>query len=128
LEPEESPEQEAQAPGISVASFVAALAFAYSILATVALLFVEGFFNDYDNQRTLLVWLMLPMVASFLGWLAVTSPTHVFRLGVWFLVLAVLFFCWLSIFSVGVYYLPVPLLMVMSVLGPWDGTEEGDGQ
>jgi hypothetical protein len=128
LEPEESPEREAREPGISIASFVAALAFAYSLLATVALLLIEGFFNDYDNQRTLLVWLLLPMVASFLGWLAVTSPNHVFRLGVWFLVLAVLFFCWLAIFSVGVYYLPVPFLMVMSVLGPWDGAEDRESR
>jgi hypothetical protein len=104
---------------------VAALAFAYTLLATIALLLVEGFFADYDNQRTVLVWLMLPIVATFLAWMAVSSPNSYFRVAVWFLVLAVLFFCWLSIFSVGVYYLPAPFLMVMSVLGPWDGGSEG---
>ncbi|HWC29247.1 MAG TPA: hypothetical protein VG845_04110 [Dehalococcoidia bacterium] len=110
---------------MSVASIVAALAFAYSLFATLALLLVEGFFAGQDNQRTVLVWLMLPIVATFLGWMAVSSPNHYLRVGVWFLVLAVLFFCWLSIFSVGVYYLPAPLLMVISVLGPWDGGQDG---
>jgi hypothetical protein len=110
---------------VGAASIVAALAFGYSLLATIALLLVEGFFADYDNQRTLLVWLMVPIVASFLGWMAVSSSNHVFRVGVWFLVLGVLFFCWLSIFSVGVYYLPAPFLMMLSVLGPWDGGSEG---
>ena len=124
MEPEESPGLETR-PGVSAAAVVAALAFGCSLLATVVLLFAEGFFADYDNQRTLLVWLMVPLVASFLGWMAVSSSNHVFRVGVWFLVLAVLFFCWLAIFSVGVYYLPVPFLMMLSVLGPWDGGSEG---
>jgi hypothetical protein len=107
-----------------VASLVAALAFAYTLVVTLVLLFLEGFFADEDNQRTVLVWLLLPIVASFLGWLAVSSPNTYLRVAVWFLVLAVLFFCWLTIFSIGVYFLPVALLMVLSVLGPWDGHQE----
>jgi hypothetical protein len=124
LQPEESAE-ELPKPAVGVASIVAALAFAYTLIVTVALLFLEGFFADEGNQRTVLVWLTLPIVASFLGWMAVSSPNPYLRVTVWFLVLAVLFFCWLSIFSIGIYYLPVPFLMVMSVLGPWDGHSEG---
>ena len=110
---------------MSVAAMVAALAFAYTLVVTVVLLLLKSFFANEDNQRTVLVWLMLPIVASFLGWLAVSSPNPYLRIGVWFLALAVLFFCWLAIFSIGVYFLPAPLLMVMSVLGPWDGRNEG---
>jgi hypothetical protein len=108
---------------MGAASLVAGVAFAYTLVATLVLLFLNSFFADEDNQRTVLIWLMLPTVASFLGWLAVTAPNPYMRVAVWFLVLAVLFFCWLTIFSIGVYFLPVPFLMVMSVLGPWDGKE-----
>jgi hypothetical protein len=106
------------------ASIVAGLAFAYALIVTLALLFLNSFFADHDNQRTLLSWLTLPIAASFLGWLAVSSPNSYLRVTVWLLVLGVLFFCWLAIFSIGVYYLPVVFLMVMSVLGPWDGHSE----
>lgn len=123
MQPEESPE-ELRRPGLSAASIVAAIAFAYTLVVTVVLLFIESFFEDKDNQRTVLVWMLLPIVASFLGWMAVSASNSVFKVTVWFLVLAVLFFCWLSIFTIGLYYLPVPFLMVMSVLGPWDGQPE----
>jgi hypothetical protein len=123
LQPEDGP-GDLRRPGLSAASIVAGLAFVYALVATLVLLFLNSFFADEGNQRTVLVWLTLPIIASFLGWLAVSSPNPYLRITVWFLVLAVLFFCWLAIFSVGVYYLPVPLLMVMSVLGPWDGHAE----
>ena len=110
---------------MGVASMVAGLAFGYALIATVVLLFLKGFFSDEGNQRTILMWLTLPIIASFFGWLAVSSPNPYLRVTVWFLVLAVLFFCWISIFSIGVFFLPVPILMVMSVLGPWDGEEKG---
>jgi len=124
LEPEYRPGEDIRRPGLSVASLIAALAFAYTLFTTVALLLLESFFSGYDNQRTVLVWLTLPIAATFLAWLAVSSPNHYLRATVWLLILAVLFFCWLTIFSIGVYYLPAPLLMVMSVLGPWDGSGE----
>ena len=104
-----------------VAALVAALAFLYTLIVTLALLAVEGFFADQDNQRTVLIWLTLPVGATFLAWMAVASPNHYLRMIVWFLVLAVLFFCWLTIFSIGRYYLPAPFLMVLAILGPWDG-------
>ncbi len=119
MQPEENP-GELRKSSISVASIVAGLAFAYALGITLVLLFLNGFFGDEDNQRTVLIWLTLPIAASFLGWMAVSSPNPYLRVTVWFLVLGVLFFCWLAIFSIGVYYLPVPILMVMSVLGPWD--------
>ena len=123
MQPEDTPEERVRET-TGVASLVAALAFAYTLVVTLALLFIEGFFTGEDNQRTVLIWLMLPIIASFLGWLAVSSPNTYLRVVVWFLVLAVLFFCWLAIFSIGVYYLPAALLMVLSVLGPWDGHPE----
>jgi hypothetical protein len=126
LSPEELPDEEPR-PKTSVAAMVEATGFAYTLVVTVVLLFLESFFADEDNQRTVLVWLMLPIVASFFAWLAVSSPNPYLKIGVWFLVLAVLFFCWLTIFSIGVYFLPVPFLMVMSVLGPWDHDDEAHG-
>jgi hypothetical protein len=126
LQPEDNPEELRKPTAMSVASMVAGLAFAYALGATVVLLLLRGFFADENNQRTILIWLTLPIAASFLGWLAVSSPNPYLRVTVWFLVLAVLFFCWLAIFSIGVYFLPVPILMVLSVLGPWDGHAESD--
>ena len=123
MQPEDGP-GDLRRPGLRAASIVAGLAFVYALVATLVLLFLNSFFADEGNQRTVLVWLTLPIIASFLGWLAVSSPNPYLRITVWFLVLAVLFFCWLAIFSVGVYYLPVAFLMVMSVLGPWDGHAE----
>ena len=119
MTPEDVPDEQ-PASKTSVASLVAALAFAYTLVATLVLLFLESFFANEDNQRTVLVWLTVPIVSSFLAWLAVSSPNPYLKVTVWFLVLAVLFFCWLTIFSIGLYFLPVPFLMVMSVLGPWD--------
>jgi hypothetical protein len=113
---------------MGVASMVAALAFAYALVVTVVLLLLRGFFSDEGNQRTVLVWLTVPILASFFGWLAVSSPNPYLRIAVWFLVLSVLFFCWISIFSIGVFFLPVAALMVMSVLGPWDGGQDKDSQ
>jgi len=123
LQPEDSPD-ELRSAGMSVASIVAGLAFLYGLVITVVLLLLHSFFNGEDNQRTVLIWLTLPIAASFLGWMAVSSPNQYLRVTVWFLVLGVLFFCWLAIFSIGVYYLPVPILMIMSVLGPWDGSPD----
>lgn len=113
---------------MGAASIVAALAFTYALVATVVLLVLNSFFGDAGHQRTLLSWLVVPIAASFLGWMAVSSPSPYLRITVWLLVLAVLFFCWIAIFSVGVYYLPVPVLMILSVLGPWDGNIEDDGR
>jgi uncharacterized membrane protein len=126
LSAEEVPDEQPR-PKTSVASMVAALAFAYTLVVTVALLFLESFFADEDNQRTVLIWLTLPIIASFLSWLAVSSPNPYLKISVWFLVLAVLFFCWLTIFSIGVFFLPVPFLMVMSILGPWDHEDGAHG-
>lgn len=123
MQPEED-RGELRKPSLGAASIVAAIAFAYTLVVTVALLLLESFFEDRGNQRTILVWLLVPIVASFFGWVAVSGAKPVFKVLVWFLVLAILFFCWISIFTIGLYYLPVPFLMVMSVLGPWDGQEE----
>ena len=125
MQPEvENPDPpEKRGPG--AAAMVAAAGFGYTLVVTLALIAITGFFGDEDNQRTILIWLTLPIGATFLAWMAVSSPNHYLRITVWFLVLGVLFFCWISIFSIGVYYLPAALLMVISVLGPWDGHEEG---
>jgi hypothetical protein len=115
-----------EAPRPRIASLIAALAFTYALVATLVLLVASSFFVDEDNQRTILVWLTVPIVASFWGWMAVRSANAYLRLLVWFLVLAILFFCWLTIFSIGLYYLPAPVLLVLAALGPWDDGGEGE--
>jgi len=124
VQPEEERPGDAASRGPGAASLIAGLAFAYALVATLAVLLLESFFSGEDNQRTVLLWLTLPVGATFLAWMAVSSPNRYLRVTVWFLVLAVLFFCWISIFSIGVYFLPAPALMVISVLGPWDGPDD----
>lgn len=122
-----SPGDAQEAPRVRIASLVAALAFTYALLVTLVLLFATGFFSDEDNQRIILAWLSVPIIATFLGWMSVREATPVLRIAIWFLILATLFFCWISIFSIGVYYLPAPLLMIAAALGPWSGDTASDG-
>ncbi|HWC29816.1 MAG TPA: hypothetical protein VG845_07020 [Dehalococcoidia bacterium] len=66
-----------------------------------------------------MTWLLLPLLASFGSWLAVRSAFAPLRCWVWFAVLASLFFIWLAVFSVGGWFLPVPILLLTAVLIPW---------
>ena len=107
-------------PRFHLAPVLAALSLAYALIVTGILLMQTNFFEDEDDARTIMVWLTLPVAAAFLSWLAVIWGKPLLRAVVWLLILASLFFCWIAIFSVGVYYLPVPLLLIVAVLSPWD--------
>lgn len=107
-----------------LASIVAGLAFTYALVVTVVVLAATRMFEGEDNQRTMLAWLALPVLATFLSWLAVSSADSVMRIVVWIMVLATLFFCWISIFSFGIYFLPAPLLLIIAVLSPWRDEDE----
>jgi hypothetical protein len=101
------------------ARFLAGLAFFYSLVVTVVLLALEGMFRDDPDRETVLLWLVLPVVSSFGSWLAVRSGFSPLRVWVWLAVLMSLFFVWIAVFSVGLWYLPVPLLLLVAVLIPW---------
>lgn len=109
------------------ASIFAGLAFFYALFITVGLLVAKDFFADEPDSNTVLIWLLLPIVGSFGAWIAVRSGFSPLRAWVWFAILASMFFCWISVFSIGAFYLPVPLLLLVAVLIPWDEEPQGDG-
>ena len=73
-----------------------------------------------------MAWLTVPVICSFVSWVGVLGGNKLMRIFIWFAVLACVFFCWIAIFSIGVYYLPVPILLIIAVLTPWDGPVEAD--
>jgi hypothetical protein len=90
------------------------------------LVFATGFFGDEESPRTILAWLLVPIVSTFLGWMCVRQAQPFLRVFVWLFVLATLFFCWIAIFSIGLFYLPAPIPLILAALGPWDGDTTGD--
>ncbi|HEY7467745.1 MAG TPA: hypothetical protein VIB47_13715 [Dehalococcoidia bacterium] len=123
-----SPEAEKAPPPGGPARIFAGLAFFYALIVTVVLLLLKHLFRDEPDGDTVLVWLLLPLLGSFGSWIAVRSGFSPLRAWVWFAVLASMFFVWISVFSIGVLYLPVPLLLMVAVLTPWrhDGGEDGN--
>jgi hypothetical protein len=110
------------------ARFLAGLAFFYALAVTVVLLVSEGMFRDEPDREAVLLWLVLPVVSSFGSWLAVRSGFSPLRVWVWLAVLMSLFFVWIAVFSVGLWYLPVPLLLLVAVLIPWRDSRREEGR
>jgi hypothetical protein len=104
------------------AQIAAGLAFFYALILTAVLLAVTNRFADEPDSKTVMVWLLLPLVSAFGSWLAVLSGFAPLRAWVWLAILASVFFCWLAVFSIGPLYLPVPLLLLIAVLLPWNQT------
>lgn len=105
------------------ARLFAGLSFFYALLVTVVLLLVTDFFSAEPDSTTVLIWLLLPLLASFGSWMAVRSGFSPLRGWVWVAILSTLFFCWIAAFSIGPFYLPVPVLLLIAVLSPWNGSE-----
>ncbi len=93
-------------------------------MVTLVLLLATGFFKDDDNPGRVMAWLTVPVIFGFISWVGVLGGNKLMRIFIWFAVLACFFFCWIAIFSIGVYYLPVPILLIIAVLTPWDGASE----
>jgi hypothetical protein len=109
------------------AGIFAGLAFFYALAVTVVLLALKGLFRDEPDGRTVLIWLLLPLLGSFGSWLAVRSAFAPLRGWVWVAILASLFFVWIAVFSIGPLYLPVPVLLLVAVLIPWTDEPEAGG-
>jgi hypothetical protein len=107
------------------AKLFSAAGFVYAFAVTVALLPIHDFFRDDPNQDTVLIWLLVPLVASLGTWLAVHSALPPLRASIWLGILPTLFFCWIAIFSIGLLYLPVAVLMMVAAVTPWDRRTEG---
>ena len=90
------------------------------------LLLTTGFFQDDDSPGRVMAWLTVPVIFAFISWVGVLGGNKLMRIFIWFAVLACFFFCWIAIFSIGVYYLPVPILLIVAVLTPWDGPTSED--
>jgi len=102
------------------ARLFAGFSFLYALLVTVLLLVLRDFFRDEPDRDAVLLWLMVPLVSSFGTWMAVRSGFAPLRAWIWFGIVATMFFCWIAVFSFGLLFLPVPVLMMVAVVSPWD--------
>lgn len=108
------------------ARIFAGLAFFYALILTAALLLLTNRFADEPDSRTVMVWLLLPLLSAFGSWMAVLSGFSPLRAWVWLAIFAAFFFCWIAVFSIGPLYLPVPLLLLIAVLLPWEAASRED--
>ena len=63
---------------------VAAVGFLYAFMVTVLLLLLNDFFRGEPNSDAMLLWLLVPLVASFSAWMAVRSGIALLRAWIWF--------------------------------------------
>jgi hypothetical protein len=103
----------------------AGFSFFYALLVTVLLLTLKNFFRDEPDTDAMLLWLLVPVLGSFGAWMSVRSGFPPLRVWIWLGIVLNLFFCWIAVFSFGLLYLPVPLLMMVAVLSPWDDRSRG---
>jgi hypothetical protein len=87
------------------------------------LLALTGLFEDEENRRTILVWVALPVMLTFASWLSVQSGHAALRAVVWLSVVFIAFFIWIAVFSIGPYYLPVVILLMLAGFAPWPGSK-----
>jgi hypothetical protein len=106
------------------ARLFAGLGFLYTFVVIVGLLAFTDFLNDEPDPEVELLWLMVPLTSSLFAWLAARAGFAPLRAWVWFGIAATTFFCWIAIFSFGLLFVPVPVLMMMSVVSPWDTPEQ----
>ena len=104
------------------ASIFAGLSFTYALLITTVLMVTTGLFEGEDNRRTLLVWIAMPLILTFGSWMAVQYGHPALRLIVWLSVVFIAFFIWIAVFSVGPYYLPALVLLLIAGFAPWPGS------
>ncbi len=121
--PRDIPERAIQPARGRWASIFAATAFACSLVITVLLLALTGLFEDEENRRTILVWVALPVMLTFASWLSVQSGHAALRAVVWLSVVFIAFFIWIAVFSIGPYYLPVVILLMLAGFAPWPGSK-----
>jgi len=104
---------------------VAAVGFLYAFTVTVLLLLLNDFFRGEPNSDAMLLWLLVPLVASFSAWMAVRSGIALLRVWIWFGIVAMTFLCWIAVFSYGLWFLPLPFLLMVAAVSPWDEPRKG---
>jgi hypothetical protein len=102
------------------AKLFAGLGFVYALAAVTLLLLLKHFFRDDPNRDAALLWLLVPVVSSFGTWMAVYSGFPPLRAWVWLGIVLTLFLCWIAVFSFGLLFLPVAVLMMVAAVSPWN--------
>jgi hypothetical protein len=80
---------------------------------------LTALFEGEENRRTILVWVAMPVVLTFVSWLSVQTGHAALRVVVWLSVVFIAFFVWIAAFSIGPYYLPVVILLMLAGFAPW---------
>jgi hypothetical protein len=102
------------------ARLIAGLSFGYALLVVVALLVRHDLFRNEPDREAVVLWLLVPLVASFGAWMSTQAGYPLLRAWVWFGIVATAFFCWIAVFSFGLLFVPVALLMMVAAVSPWD--------
>ena len=69
-----------------------------------------------ENGMDALFWLLLPVAACLWAFLASFSGTTAAKVAMWLMALLLLLFAWATILSVGAFYLPAALALLLAAL------------
>jgi hypothetical protein len=69
-----------------------------------------------ENGAQVLVWLLLPVAACLWAFLASLSGSTGAKLAMWLMALLLLLFAFVSILSIGAFYLPAALALLLAAL------------
>jgi len=69
-----------------------------------------------ENGAQVLVWLLLPVAACLWALLASFSRSAGARLAIWLMALLLLLFAFVSILSIGAFYLPAAIALLLAAL------------
>ena len=69
-----------------------------------------------QNGMDALLWLLLPVAACLWAFLASFSSTTSAKVAIWLMALLLLLFAWATILSIGAFYLPAALALLLAAL------------
>jgi hypothetical protein len=69
-----------------------------------------------ENGAEVLLWLLLPEAACLVALLASLSESTGAKVAMWLMGLLLLLFAWVSILSIGAFYLPAALALLLAAL------------
>jgi hypothetical protein len=69
-----------------------------------------------ENGAEVLLWLLLPVAACLWALLASLSESTGAKVAMWLMGLLLLLFAWVSILSIGAFYLPAALALLVAAL------------
>ena len=69
-----------------------------------------------ENGAQVLVWLLLPAAVCLWAFLASLSGATAAKVAMWLMGLLLLLFAWVAILSIGAFYLPAALALLLAAL------------